>query len=118
MPDMIALLGTRWALPVLIALIDGQRRFSDIQRAVDGISAKSLTQRLRELEAASLVAREPLPPPAVGQAYMLGVAAEGLRPALRNLQDWAAEVRLNPAAVLRQRDRERSNPGATEVHCT
>jgi DNA-binding HxlR family transcriptional regulator len=85
---MIAVLGSRWALQILVALIDGRKRFSDLRRALGGISAKVLTLRLRELEALSLVRREDLSPPAAGQAYGLTPVAESLRPALRHLAAW------------------------------
>ena len=40
----------RWKLLVLRELAEGTRRFSDLQRALDGISQKVLTDQLRDLE--------------------------------------------------------------------
>src|SRR5215207_4234860 len=39
--------GDRWTLLVVAALLDGPRRFGDLQKALDGIAPNVLTQRLR-----------------------------------------------------------------------
>jgi DNA-binding HxlR family transcriptional regulator len=47
----------RWKLLILRDLIDGQQRFSDLQRSLRGVSQKVLTAQLRELEADGVVQR-------------------------------------------------------------
>lgn len=58
-------------MPVMRELILGPKRFSDLRAALPGISANVLTQRLEELEAAAIVVRRRLPPPASVQVYDL-----------------------------------------------
>lgn len=78
----------RWALQILMALGDGQLRFTDLRRAIPKVSANILTARLRELEAAGLVERSTLPPPAAVQVYALAPLARELAPALDHLARW------------------------------
>lgn len=78
----------RWTLQILMALGDGQLRFTDLRRAIPKVSANILTTRLRELEAAGLVERSTLPPPASVQVYALAPLARELAPALDHLARW------------------------------
>src|SRR5215204_5234320 len=65
------LIGDRWAMPVIRELLLGPRRFSDLKTGLNGISANVLTQRLEGLEAAGVIVRRRLPPPASVQVYEL-----------------------------------------------
>src|SRR5688572_32605339 len=58
------LVGERWALLVVRELLLGPRRFTDLRAGLPGISPNVLTQRLEDLEAAGVVLRRRLPPPA------------------------------------------------------
>ena len=60
----LELIGERWALLVIRELMLGPKRFSDLRADLAGISANVLTQRLEGLEAAGLVVKRRLPPPA------------------------------------------------------
>jgi len=65
------LIGDRWAMPIMRELMLGPKRFTDLRASLPGISANVLTQRLEELEAASVLVRRRLPPPAASQIYEL-----------------------------------------------
>jgi DNA-binding HxlR family transcriptional regulator len=65
------LVGDRWAMPIMRELMLGPKRFTDLRASLPGISANVLTQRLEELEAASILIRRRLPPPAASQIYEL-----------------------------------------------
>lgn len=74
---------------VMRELMLGPRRFSDLRASLSGLSANVLTQRLEGLEAAGIVRRRKLPPPASVQVYELtewGLEAE---PVLLALGRWA-----------------------------
>lgn len=62
-----ALLERRWQISILYAALSGAARFSEFAAAVEGISPRVLSARLRELERAGLLRRRVLPssPPAV-----------------------------------------------------
>ena len=65
--DAMRLLGGRWRIVLVYHLLDGKRRFSDLRRAMPGISQRMLTLDLRALEKAGLVQRTIYPevPPRV-----------------------------------------------------
>lgn len=65
------IIGDRWAMPIMRELMLGPKRFTDLRASLPGISANVLTQRLEELEAASILVRRRLPPPAASQIYEL-----------------------------------------------
>ncbi|MFN5857090.1 MAG: winged helix-turn-helix transcriptional regulator [Pseudanabaenaceae cyanobacterium] len=64
---VVDLLGNKWSILVLRELFSGDRRTYELLAALPGISTKTLTQRLRELEAAGLIKRQVYPeiPPRV-----------------------------------------------------
>jgi DNA-binding HxlR family transcriptional regulator len=79
-------LGDRWTLVILRDLADGPMRFSEIQDAADGISPRTLADRLREMEAQNLVHRESfreIPPRVVYTLTPKGQAAIPVIEALR-----------------------------------
>jgi DNA-binding HxlR family transcriptional regulator len=84
------LIGERWALLVLRELMLGPKRFTDIRAGLPGISPNVLTQRLDELEEASLVVRRKLPPPASVWVYDLTEWGRGLEPVMQAIGRWAA----------------------------
>ncbi|THG40844.1 winged helix-turn-helix transcriptional regulator [Sphingomonas olei] len=84
------LVGERWSMLIVRELMFGARRFGELKASLPGISANVLTQRLEGLEAARILKRHRLPPPASVQVYELtawGYEAEG---AIKALGAWAA----------------------------
>jgi DNA-binding HxlR family transcriptional regulator len=84
------LIGERWALLVMRELMLGPKRFSDIRADLPGLSANVLTQRLEGLEAAGLLVRRKLPPPASTQVYELTPWGYEAEPIIQTLGRWAA----------------------------
>jgi DNA-binding HxlR family transcriptional regulator len=84
------LVGERWALLVMRELMLGPRRFSDLRASLPGISANVLTQRLEGLEAAGILLRRKLPPPAAAQVYELTPWGYESEPIFQTLGRWAA----------------------------
>src|SRR4051812_3205195 len=89
------LVGDRWALLVMRELLLGPRRFTDLRASLTGISANVLTQRLEELEAAGVVLRRKLPPPAAAQVYALTAWGLKSEPIFQALGRWAARSPLH-----------------------
>jgi len=84
------LVGERWSLLVMRELMLGPRRFSKLRAALNGISAKVLTERLESLERAGAVIKRTLPPPANVQVYELTEWGYLAEPAIQELGRWAA----------------------------
>lgn len=95
------LVGERWSLLVIRELMLGGRRFSELRKALSGISAKVLTERLESLERAGAVVRRTLPPPANVQIYELTEWGYLAEPAIQELGRWAAtSTRHDPTLPL------------------
>jgi DNA-binding HxlR family transcriptional regulator len=84
----VAKLEGRWTLQILLCLKVAELRFTDLKAALPHISSNVLADRIRALQAAGLVERHYLPPPAARQLYALGPLAAGLEPALDALANW------------------------------
>ncbi|KQM30486.1 winged helix-turn-helix transcriptional regulator [Sphingomonas sp. Leaf10] len=81
--------GERWALLLMRELLLGPRRFGELRAGLPGISANVLTQRLSGLEAAGIVHRHRLPPPANVQVYELTRWGYESEPVVLALAKWA-----------------------------
>jgi DNA-binding HxlR family transcriptional regulator len=86
----LARVGDRWSLLVIDALLDGPRRFNELQGAVAGIATNVLTQRLRHLAAEGVVLARPYSTRPVRYAYELTRRGHELAGALRLLAHWAS----------------------------
>ncbi len=85
--------GDRWTLLVVEALLDGPRRFGDLQSALPGIAPNILTARLRQLTEQALVVATPYQERPPRFVYELSAAARELAGPLRLLADWGARHR-------------------------
>ena len=81
--------GERWALLVVRELLLGPKRFTDLRDGLPNASPNVLAQRLRELEAATVVQRRRLPPPAGSWIYELTDWGRELKPIVLSLGTWA-----------------------------
>lgn len=82
--------GDRWSLLVVEALLDGPRRFGEIEAILPGIAPNILTDRLRRLERAGIVRSTPYQQRPTRLAYDLTADGRDLASALRLLADWGA----------------------------
>jgi DNA-binding HxlR family transcriptional regulator len=82
--------GDRWALLVVRELLLGPKRFTDLWAGLPRVSPDVLAQRLRELEAAGVLRRNTLPPPAASQVYELTERGRDLRTVILELGRWGS----------------------------
>ena len=82
-------IGDKWTTLVMLLLEDGAKRFSELQRTINGISAKMLAQTLRSLERDGLVTRTIYPeiPPRV--EYTLTPLGETLCAPIAAILQWS-----------------------------
>ena len=85
----LRLVGKRWTIAILAALMHGPARFTEIARAVPGLSERVMSERLQELCDERLVEREVDPGPPVGTRYYLTPLGERLRPAVESMMEAA-----------------------------
>src|SRR5919106_3243857 len=82
--------GERWALLVVRELLLGPKRFTDLRAGLPHVGPDVLTQRLKELEAAGVVRRATLPPPAASKVYELTRRGAELEPVVLALGRWGS----------------------------
>ena len=88
--DAVYAIGGKWKLRIIVALKDGNRRFNELQRLIDGISAKVLSAELKELELNGFVRRNVFTGMPVVVEYELTEYAETLNGVLQSLSEWGA----------------------------
>ncbi len=87
--QVLARIGEKWSVLIIIMLADRPRRFSELKRAIGGVSQRMLTLSLRGLERDGLVKRTvfPVVPPRV--EYELTPLGKSLHAPVSALGDWA-----------------------------
>lgn len=85
-------IGGRWKVLVIYYLLDGAKRFGELTRLLKGISARTLTKQLRELEQSGIIERVVYPqiPPKV--EYSLSSSGKNLQPILDAMHAWGEEL--------------------------
>jgi DNA-binding HxlR family transcriptional regulator len=85
-------IGGQWKVLVLHHLLDSNKRFGELSRALRGISARTLTKQLRELEGDGIIHREvhqQIPPKV---EYSLTAIGKKLKPVLLAMHEWGLEL--------------------------
>jgi DNA-binding HxlR family transcriptional regulator len=90
------LVGERWALLVVRELLLGPKRFTDLRAGLPNASPNVLAQRLGGLEAAGVVRRRKLPPPAASRIYELTEWGQDLEPVIISLGRWGVRSPTKP----------------------
>ncbi len=97
------LLGKRWTGLIILALLNGLRRFKEVADGVPGVSDRMLSERFKELEEAGIVRRVVYPETPVRIEYVLTERGYALRPVIDHLREWAlapgAAAKPEPAAA-------------------
>ena len=88
----LEIVGDRWALMIVRDLLVGPKRFSDLHDGLPGIPTNVLTTRLKQLEAAQVVDRRPLPRPPGGVAYALTPRGRELEQSVVAIGRWGAQM--------------------------
>jgi len=102
--EVLARVGDKWTMQVVMTLGNGPVRFNALRRAVDGISQRMLTRTLRGLERDGLISRTVTPtvPPRVD--YALTPLGRSLVEPVSALGDWAVANRERIAAARERFD--------------
>ena len=93
--DALYAIGGKWKLRIIVGLKEGTKRFNELQRLIDGISAKVLSAELKELEMNGFVKRNVIVGTPVVVEYELTEYASTLSGILDELSEWGAMHREN-----------------------
>jgi DNA-binding HxlR family transcriptional regulator len=86
--DALYAIGGKWKLPIIIALYEGNKRFNDLRRTVVGISAKVLSNELKELEMNGFIKRTVYTGTPVVVEYELTEYSNTLQEVMNALSNW------------------------------
>ena len=95
----VQLIGNKWKLLIIRNLLQRPWRFNELQKDLEGISQKVLTDSLRSMEADGIITRTVYPevPPRV--EYALSELGESMRPILDAMQTWGNDYKKNHANI-------------------
>lgn len=87
----LQVIGKKWIVLIIRDLLAGPRRFTDLLHSLGRISPKTLSERLREMEARGVVVRRPYPevPPRV--EYELTDRGRSLAGILQAMAEWGKQ---------------------------
>ena len=88
---VLSILSGRWKFQIVHCLLDGPLRFNQLQRTLGGITHRSLSLQLKEMQESGLIVRrdhQTIPPHV---EYSLTARGQALRPVLKAMHGWATE---------------------------
>ncbi len=86
--DALYAIGGKWKLRIIVALRDNSKRFNELQRTITGISAKVLSNELKELEMNGFVKRNVFTQAPIVVEYELTEYSDTLGDVLSSLREW------------------------------
>ena len=102
--DALYVIGGKWQLRIIVGLKDGTKRFNELQRLIDGISAKVLSAELKELELNGFVKRKVFTGTPVIVEYELTGYADTLSDILDALSKWGATHKEKVRMSMKKRE--------------
>ena len=91
--DTLYVLSGKWKLPIIIALVNGPRRFKDLQRELEDITPKVLSKELKELELNEFVTRTVYATSPVTVEYELTPYSQSLDRIIDEMREWGMQHR-------------------------
>lgn len=91
--DVLDLINGKWKLPILIALSFDAKRFKELERDVEDITARMLSKELRDLEMNQLITRTVYDTTPVRIEYALTEYGKSLDDVIVALRDWGKKHR-------------------------
>jgi len=101
--DALYAIGGKWKLRIIVALMESNRRFNELQRLIEGISAKVLSAELKELELNGFVTRKVFTGTPVVVEYELSTYSETLYEVLDALNKWGVMHRENVKKSMKKK---------------
>lgn len=86
--DALDVLGSKWKIPILLTLRDEPKRFNEIQRDLKGITAKTLSKELRELEMNRIITRVVTEDTPQYVTYSVTLYCQSLKKIVEGLKEW------------------------------
>ena len=84
----LKIVGSKWTMLLIHNIFGGKNRFGELQRSLPGISPKTLSQRLQELERDGIITKKVFAEVPLHVEYSLTEKGKSLRGILRSLENW------------------------------
>lgn len=84
----LMLIGNKWKIFIIQQLMDRPFRFSELRRAIPGISEKVLTDNLRAMEKNGIITRTVFPEVPPRTEYALSELGDTMRPIIESMATW------------------------------
>jgi DNA-binding HxlR family transcriptional regulator len=101
--DTLYVLSGKWKLPIIIALMNGPKRFKDLQRSLNEITPKILSKELKELELNEFVTRTVYDTSPVTVEYALTKYSQSLNSIIEAMSNWGMQHRKRMMSNSRER---------------
>ncbi|MBI2442852.1 MAG: helix-turn-helix transcriptional regulator [Candidatus Levybacteria bacterium] len=86
----IKTIGSKWTVFILHELCEGTKRFGELERSLKGISPKTLSQRLKDLEKSGVVKKTVYPVVPLRVEYELTEKGRSLREVIDKMIEWGS----------------------------
>lgn len=81
-------IGAKWTIPIIFELFEGTKRFGQLQTALKGISSKTLSTRLKDLESDKLITKKIFAEIPLHVEYTLTTKGKSLQELINQLRNW------------------------------
>lgn len=87
----LKVIGSKWTIPILHQLCGGTKRFGQLARALPGVSPKTLSLRLRQLERGGMVKKKVFAEVPLHVEYSLTSKGQSLRTIISKMREWGEQ---------------------------
>ena len=88
----LKIFGSKWTMALMHNMFDGKKRFGELQRSMPGISPKTLSERLQELEKAGILTKKVFAEVPLHVEYELTEKGESFREVIHSLREWGEKT--------------------------
>ena len=85
----LSLLGKKWVGLIILSLLEGPRKFMEIEHFIPNLSSRLLSERLKELESEGIVIKHVYPETPVRIEYELSEKGKALEQTYSSINQWA-----------------------------
>lgn len=89
----LRIVGSKWTMNILHNLFNGKKRFGELQKLLDGISTKTLSIRLQELEKEKIILKKVFAEVPLHVEYSLTKKGESLKDIFKKMAQWGESHR-------------------------
>lgn len=86
----LRVIGGKWTILILRDLFSGTKRFGELQRSLQGISPKTLSERLKQLQEQGIIKRTQYPEIPLHVEYALTAKGDSLQAILADMREWGS----------------------------